>query len=252
MAHIHLENIHLHFMTRLHGQLALKDFLLRRITRKLINPLRQVRALDGVNLRVKTGEQLGVIGSNGAGKSTLLRLLAGIYPPTHGKRIVEGKIGSLFDISLGFEGEANGWENIAFRGYLQGETPASIHGRMQEIAEFSELGEHLDMPVRYYSSGMYVRLAFAIATSIDAEILLVDEVLAAGDLSFQAKACKRMEQLIGSVRLMVLASHDLSAVQRMCSRVIWMENGRIRQDGPAADVIAAYQEQSNNSVRAVA
>ncbi len=156
----------------------------------------EVRALEGINLRVGEGERLGIVGSNGAGKSTLLKLLAGIYPPTAGRREVRGRISSLFEISLGFEADATGWENIAYRGYLQGETPRSIRGKIKPIADFSELGKFLDMPVRYYSAGMMIRLAFSIATAVEPEILIIDEVLAAGDAAFQTKARDRMRNLI--------------------------------------------------------
>ena len=147
--------------------------------RQTVNPLRVVPALHDVSFVLRPGDRLGIIGRNGAGKSTLLKLLAGIYPPTSGRRHVEGRISSLFEIALGFEMEASGWENIMYRGYLQGETPRHIRAKIQPIAEFSELGEFLNMPVRYYSAGMMVRLAFSIATAIEPEILIVDEVLSA-------------------------------------------------------------------------
>src|SRR5207248_8000678 len=136
----------------------------------------EVRALHDVTLRAAQGDRVGIIGHNGAGKSTLLKVLAGIYPPTAGRRVVEGRISSLFDINLGFEAEATGWENIAYRSYLQGETPRTVRRKRDAIADFSELGNFLKMPVRYYSAGMMVRLAFSIATAIDPEILLIDEV----------------------------------------------------------------------------
>ncbi len=204
----------------------------------------EVRALQNVNLQLNEGERIGIIGHNGAGKSTLLRVLAGIYPPTSGKRIVEGKIASLFDISLGFEMEANGWENIAFRAYFQGETPRSLRGKLDKIAEFSELGDFLNMPLRYYSAGMLVRLAFSISTMIEPEILLVDEALGAGDMNFQRKARARIEQLLGHARLVVLVSHDLSSIEGLCDRVVWLDHGQIRLVGPARQVIAAYQQQA--------
>ena len=189
---------------------------------------------------MEQGERVGIIGHNGAGKSTLLKLLAGIYPPTSGTRRVSGRVSSLFDISLGFEPEANGWDNIRFRSYLQGETPRSVQPRMQTIADFSELGEFLDMPVRYYSSGMLVRLAFSVATAIEPEILIVDEVLSAGDHSFQAKAQQRMQALISHAQAVVVVSHDLSSLTKMCSRILWLDHGRIQMSGPAEEVISAY------------
>jgi ABC-type polysaccharide/polyol phosphate transport system ATPase subunit len=194
-----------------------------------------------VSLRVGEGERVGIIGHNGAGKSTLLKLLAGIYPPTTGSRTVVGRISSLFDITLGFEQDASGWENIYYRSYLQGETPQSVKSKVQEIAEFSELGEFLDMPVRYYSAGMMIRLAFAIATAIEPEILIVDEVLAVGDLAFQQKATQRIRAMMEQARLMVIVSHDLDRLRDLCSRIVWMDHGQVKMDGRPADTVAAYQ-----------
>src|SRR5262249_13620667 len=161
MARIELDQVDLTFRLRRHGRITLKEFLVRQMFRRSINPMIEVRALQDVNLRVREGERLGILGHNGAGKSTLLKVLAGIYPPTAGRRSVEGRISSLFDIALGFEPDATGWENISYRGYLQGETPRSIRSKVQAIADFSELGPFLDMPVRYYSAGMMIRLAFS-------------------------------------------------------------------------------------------
>src|SRR5437588_7539472 len=206
------------------------------------SPLMEVRALQEVSLRVEQGDRVGVIGHNGAGKSTLLKLLAGIYPPTEGRRVVVGRISSLFDISLGFEGEGSGWENIAYRSYLQGETPRSVRAKRAAIAEFSELGDFLNMPVRYYSAGMVLRLAFSIATAIDPEILLVDEVLSVGDLAFQHKARERMNEMMAKAHLMVVVSHDLTQLANLCNRAVWMDHGRIVRTGPTPEVIAAYQE----------
>jgi ABC-type polysaccharide/polyol phosphate transport system ATPase subunit len=197
--------------------------------------------LKQVSFKVEQGQRLGIIGHNGAGKSTLLRVLAGIYPPTGGQRIVEGRICSLFDLALGFEMEATGWENILYRGYLQRESPTSIREKQQEIADFSELGSALEMPVRYYSAGMMVRLAFSIATSIEPEILLLDEVLSAGDIAFQVKARRRMEELISRAHLMVLVSHDLQSLESLCDRVIWMNKGTVFMEGPPKATIQAYE-----------
>ena len=202
----------------------------------------EVNALRDINLDLQDGDRLGIIGHNGAGKSTLLKLMAGVYPPTNGKRLVEGSISSLFDIALGFESDASGWDNIRYRGYLQGETPSTIAKKLMEIAEFSELGKFLDMPVRYYSAGMMIRLAFSIASSIEPEILLIDEVLAAGDLSFQNKAKKRMKELMSQARLMVLISHDLDSMPTMCSKVAWLDHGRLASIGPALKVVEEYRQ----------
>jgi len=240
MARIELDNVSLTFTVRKQGRVSLKEFLVRGLFRPSVNPHIQVEALKDVSLRMGVGERLGVLGHNGAGKSTLLKVLAGIYPPTRGKRFVEGRISSLFDIALGFEPEATGWENIAYRGYLQGETPVSIQTKKQPIAEFSELGDFLNMPVRYYSAGMIVRLAFSIATAIKPEILLVDEVLSVGDMAFQHKARQRIHEMIGKAQLIVVVSHDLGSLAKLCSQAVWMDHGRIRQMGPVQQIIDAY------------
>lgn len=238
---IELNNIGLMFQVRKHGRISLKDFMVRRMFRSSVNPFMEIRALRDVSFRLTAGDRLGIIGHNGAGKSSLLKLLAGVYPPTEGKRTVQGRISSLFDISLGFEGDSSGWENIALRGYLQGETPVSIKAKMQQIAEFAELGEFLDMPVRYYSAGMHVRLAFSIATAIEPEILLIDEALSAGDLSFQQKARRRMTDMIAKAQIMVLVSHDMDAIASMCNQAIWLDHGAVRATGPVDQVIRAYR-----------
>jgi len=240
MACIDLENVSLTFRVRKQGRITLKEFLLRQMFRRSVNPVIEVRALQDINLQIHEGERVGVIGHNGAGKSTLLKLLAGIYPPTKGKRKVEGRISSLFDIALGFETDASGWENIYFRGYLQGETPKSVRDKMQPIADFSELGEFLNMPVRYYSAGMLVRLAFSISTAIEPEILLVDEVLGVGDLAFQNKARQRMRDMMANANLMVMVSHDLDSLCRICNLGVWMAHGKTVQIGPMAEVVQAY------------
>src|SRR5262249_51907335 len=240
MARIDLENVSLTFQIRQGGRITLKEFLIRNLFRRSLPPRVQVHALQDVSLQIREGQRVGVIGHNGAGKSTLLKVLAGIYPPTRGKRVVQGHISSLFDISLGFEQDANGWENIAYRGYLQGETPKSIKAKLQPIAEFSELGDFLDLPVRYYSAGMLVRLAFSIATAIDPEVLLIDEVLGVGDLAFQPKAGERMRAMMARARLIVVVSHDMTSLAALCDRIVWLDHGRVRQVGPADEVIAAY------------
>ena len=247
MTRISLDKVSLTFRMRQRRRLTLKEFLVRQMFRQSVNPLIKVHALAGVSLELREGDRLGVLGHNGAGKSTLLKMLAGIYPPTRGKRTVQGRISSLFDIALGFEGDATGLENIAYRGYLQGETARSVRAKLQAIADFSELGDFLKMPVRYYSSGMHVRLAFSIATAIEPEILLVDEMLSAGDMAFQDKARQRMRDMISKARLIVMVSHDLDALARLCERAIWMERGRVRLAGPVADIIAAYTESVRGS-----
>lgn len=240
MARIQLDHVSLTFKVRQQGRITLKEFLVRQMFRRSVNPFIKVRALQDVSLEFKEGERIGIIGHNGAGKSTLLKLLAGVYPPSRGQLTVEGRISSLFELSLGFEQDASGWENIFYRGYLQGETPKSVRSKMQGIAEFSELGDFLNMPVRYYSAGMLVRLAFSIATAIEPEILLVDEVLGAGDMAFQSKARQRMCDMMNRAQLIVMVSHDMDGLSKLCERGIWLDHGRVRRVGSIQDVIAGY------------
>jgi ABC-type polysaccharide/polyol phosphate transport system ATPase subunit len=242
MIRIELEHVDLTFRVRKGGRISLKEFLVRDVFRQSANPVIKVHALRDVSLQMKEGERIGIIGHNGAGKTTLLKLLAGIYPPTRGRRVVHGRVCSLFDMSLGFEQDATGWENIYYRGYLQGETPRSVGAKMEAIAEFSELGEFLAMPVRYYSVGMLLRLAFSIATEIDPEILLVDEVLSVGDMAFQDKARQRMRAMMAKAHLIVLVSHDLNSLASLCEHGVWMDHGSVRQIGPIAEIIDAYTQ----------
>lgn len=252
MATITCDQLSLTFRTRVRGSQTLKDLALNFFTRRPREPEPEVRALEDVSFEVNEGERLGILGPNGAGKSSLLRTLAGIYRPTSGTCQVQGKVCSLFNIALGFEPDASGWQNILYRGYLQRETPQSIRAKMQEIADFSELGDALDRPVRHYSSGMLVRLAFSIATSIEPEILLVDEVLSAGDLAFTEKARQRIHQLIRKARILVMVSHDLKAFTDFCDRAIWLDHGRIQADGAVDEVVAAYQGRTATGCRQLA
>jgi ABC-type polysaccharide/polyol phosphate transport system ATPase subunit len=242
MARIDLDHVSLTFRVKGH-RLTLKEHFINRLLRRarLQAPM-LVHALDDVSLRIGPGERVGIVGHNGAGKSTMLKLLAGIYPPTAGRRTVEGQISSLFDIALGFEMEGTGWENIVYRGYLQGETPASIRAKIKDIAGFTELGDSLTRPVRHYSAGMLVRLAFAIATAVEPEVLLIDEVLSVGDMAFQEKARARMREMMARAELIVMVSHDLEALRKFCRRGVWMDHGKVRLDGPMSEVIRAYAE----------
>lgn len=241
MVEIDLDQVSLDFKVRRYKRLALKEFLVRGMFSKAANPILDVKALDNITLHVGEGERLGIVGPNGAGKSTLLKMLAGIYPPTSGRRTVRGRISSLFDITLGFELDASGWENIYYRGYLQGETPQTIKPKVDSIAEFAELGEFLEMPVRYYSAGMMIRLAFAIATAIEPEILIVDEVLSVGDLAFQQKAAARIREMMAQARLMVMVSHDLQSLRQLSTKVVWLHAGHIVTMGDPKMTIGAYQ-----------
>jgi ABC-type polysaccharide/polyol phosphate transport system ATPase subunit len=250
MAKIELEHVGLTFRIRKGGRVGLKEFLVSGLLRKKENPYMEVQALRDVCLSITDGQRVGIIGHNGAGKSTLIRLIAGVYPPSSGVYRVEGKISSLMDIGLGIEPTASGWNNIAYRCYLQGDTPKEVEAKRPDIAAFSELGEFLHMPIRFYSSGMYVRFAFAVATAIEPEILLLDEVFGAGDLSFQEKARKRMHQLVDKARILVFVSHDLEMIGKLCDRVIWMDKGTVLRDGKTREIISQYKEQQLQSPQA--
>jgi lipopolysaccharide transport system ATP-binding protein len=199
-----------------------------------------VKALDDLSFTFGKGDRVGLIGHNGSGKTTLLRVLSGVYAPTRGELLVQGRVASLLDVSLGLDQDASGFENIYLRGILDGLTPKAIKARTDEIVDFCELGEYLDLPIRIYSSGMMLRLAFAIATSIEADILIMDEWLSVGDASFKAKAAQRLESIIGKASILVLASHNPELIDRVCNRTIRLEHGRIVDDvrNGAADGIA--------------
>jgi lipopolysaccharide transport system ATP-binding protein len=199
-----------------------------------------VRALENLSFTLKDGDRVGLLGHNGAGKSTLLRLLSGVYEPSSGSARIDGEIGTLIDISLGTDAEATGRENIYLRGGLLGMTRSEITSRMDDIIEFSELGEFIDMPLRTYSSGMHLRLAFAVSTIVRPEILLMDEWLSVGDENFKHKAEMRMTELVQSTNILVLASHSRHLLLHTCNRIIWLEHGRIHMDGDPHTVAAAY------------
>lgn len=204
-----------------------------------------VRALDHINLHLRDGDRVGLIGGNGAGKSTLLRVLAGIYPPTAGSLITVGRTVPLLDISTGMDDQSTGYENIRLRGLLLGMTHAEIKKNTEEIAAFSELDKYLHLPIRTYSSGMRVRLAFAISTAVDADILLLDEVVGVGDAAFIHKANQRMLDLQNRAKIVVIASHANSVIRAVCNKVIWLEGGRIEQVGPVEEVTRNYHNKKS-------
>jgi ABC-2 type transport system ATP-binding protein/lipopolysaccharide transport system ATP-binding protein len=200
-----------------------------------------VKALENVDVRFESGDRIGLIGHNGAGKSTLLRLMARIYAPTMGSVISEGKIVPLLDISLGMDENSTGLQNIRLRGLLLGMSDAEIKEKTPGIIEFCELGDYLDLPLRTYSSGMRVRLAFAVSTAVDAEILLLDEVMGVGDASFMQKAKSRLEDLHSRAEIVVLAMHSNTEIRRVCNKALWMERGHVKAFGPVEEVVSAYE-----------
>lgn len=239
--YIKMENVNLYYPSTLYNATTLKQelFSLLKLQKRKEN-LDDVHALRNLNIEIHEGERVGIIGHNGAGKSTLLRALAGVYPIKSGEITVRGEIRSMFDLTLGFDMDSTGRENIMNRGLMLGSTPAEVRAKEQDIIEFAELGEFIDYPIRAYSSGMLVRLAFSISTSVKGEVLLVDEVLSAGDANFQKKARQRMMNVMDSAKILVLVLHDMSTIQEVCNRVIWLEKGQVVADGKPIDVVKRY------------
>ena len=199
-----------------------------------------VQSLSHINLEIQNNERVGLLGHNGAGKSTLLRVLGGVYSPTSGRATIQGKVWSLIDISLGIDPEATGIENIFLRGALLGISRKYIEKELSNIIDFSELGQFVEMPVRTYSTGMHMRLAFAVSTMIRPDILLMDEWLSVGDQGFQSKAEKKLSELVSRSNILVLATHSRELVMRCCDRAIWLEHGSLVMDGNAEEVCNAY------------
>jgi lipopolysaccharide transport system ATP-binding protein len=197
-------------------------------------------ALRGVSLQIEPGEVVGIIGRNGAGKSTMLKLLSRITVPTEGRILINGRVGSLLEVGTGFHQELTGRENIFLNGAILGMSRAEVRRKFDEIVAFGEVEEFLDTPVKRYSSGMYVRLAFAVAAHLEPEILIVDEVLAVGDGAFQKKCLNKMGSFASSGRTVLFVSHSMEAVRDLCQRGIWMKDGQVHQDGPVEETIAAY------------
>jgi len=199
-----------------------------------------VEALRNVSMEFRTGDRVALIGNNGAGKTTLLRVMAGIYEPVTGVVKSRGRISPMFDISLGIDGDISGYDNIRLRGLILGLPAREIEERMADIAEFTELGDYLDIPVRTYSSGMMTRLTFAVATCFSPEILLMDEWIVAGDAAFLAKAQHRVEAFVEQAGILVLASHSTEICRRWCNKAVWMERGEVKMAADISAVLDSY------------
>ena len=246
MARVVLDGVRIDFPIYGTRQRTLRKAIYERATGGVIQHLGSknnvsVQALTDISLELNEGDRLGLIGHNGSGKSTLLKAIAGIYEPVRGSLLVEGRVTPLFDRMPGLEMEDTGYENILTAGLLLGMSREDIDEKIPEIAAFCELGEYLSLPMRTYSTGMVARLGFAVATSIDPDVLLLDEGLGAGDLSFAEKVAKRMEEFIGRSRILVLATHSEDLMTSICNKAALLQQGRLISMGPVQQIVELYQ-----------
>jgi ABC-type polysaccharide/polyol phosphate transport system ATPase subunit len=240
---IELNDVSLRFVRYTDKQYSLKravlDLLLRRESPA---PVSEFWALRHITLTIGAGDRVGVVGGNGAGKSTLLRLLAKIYPPTAGRVTIRGSVAPLIEMGAGFNLELSGHDNILLNGAMLGFKRRDMISMVDRIHEFTGLREFAEMPLKYYSSGMYMRLAFAIATEVNPDILLVDESLGVGDAAFQEKAKARIRSLLDRTQVVILVSHDLESLRQLCTRGLWIQHGRLVADGPINEIVDRYLE----------
>lgn len=240
---ISLENVSVRFRIYHNPNPSLKDLFVNRLKQQADHDAySEFFALNNVTLAIKPGDRLGLVGLNGAGKSTLLKTIAGIYPPHQGKLQVNGRITPLMELGAGFNPEQTGRQNIYLYGALLGYSPDEMKAKQEAIIEFSELQEFMDMPVKYFSSGMYGRLAFSIATITDPEILLIDEVFATGDGHFVQKSSQRIEHMVAKTRIVVLVTHNMDQIRRLCNRVVLLERGQVINDGHPKEIMAQYEK----------
>ena len=239
MSMIEVNNVSMRFNMAKEKHESLKEYFLAAVQGKL--QFEEFYALRDVSLKVEKGEFYGLIGLNGSGKSTLLKVIAGVYKPSMGSVTVNGSIAPLIELGAGFDMDLTARENIYLNGTVLGLTPKYIDSKFDEIVEFSELRDFLDVPLKNYSSGMVSRIAFSIATITKPEILIADEILSVGDFMFQEKCEKRMEELMSGGTTVILVSHSIDQIERMCDRVTWLEKGRVRMTGTTAEVCAAYK-----------
>ena len=244
-AELHLENVSVSFPIYHGGSRSLKKSLLFRGSAGQLGSDASdritVEALRNVSLRFNSGDRVALIGNNGAGKTTLLRVMAGVYEPVSGVVTTRGRISPMFDISLGIDGEMSGYDNIRMRGLILGLSAREIGDRVSDIADFTDLKDYLELPVRTYSSGMMTRLTFAVATCFSPEILLMDEWIVAGDAAFLAKAQHRIESFVNRAGILVLASHSNEICRQWCNKALWMERGGVKMFGDIESVLGEYE-----------
>jgi homopolymeric O-antigen transport system ATP-binding protein len=241
-AAIRLEKVTLRYRIPRERIGSLKEYTIRRLKRQVAYD--DFEALHAIDLSVVAGERVGLIGRNGAGKSTLFRVISRVLPPAEGRVYVAGRIAPILELGLGFHGELTGRENVMLQGALLGFSRAETRRRLDRIVAWAELQEFIDAPIRTFSTGMAARLAFAVATDVDPDILLVDEALSVGDEKFQRKCHERMEGLVARGKTFMLVSHSLDQIRGNCDRVVWLHHGRIVLDGPADAVAEAYHQWS--------
>jgi len=248
---ITLADVHLRFRMYSTRNRSLKEVVVNTLARRRYGkPFTEINALRGVSLHVPHGERLGIVGDNGAGKSTMLKVISRIYPPTSGTVRYQGFLVPLLEVGIGFNMELSGLENIFLTGAIMGFSRREMERRVDSILSFSEMRDFADTPVKYYSSGMAQRLAFSIATDIEPEILLLDEVFSVGDIHWVEKAKSRMQALIDRSGILVLVSHDMKLIERYCTRAIWLHGGRIAADGKPAEIIERYRDSTTSGVSA--
>lgn len=235
---IQLKNISMQFRLTDDRIMSLKEFVTRKLRGKISH--KEFWALKQVSFDVYKGEVVGIIGRNGSGKSTLLKVISGILKPTQGSVMCYGNIVPMLELGSGFDPDLTGRENIYLNGAILGYSEEFLKERYQEILEFSELGEFIDVPIRNYSSGMMMRLAFSVATVVNPQILIVDEILAVGDEAFQAKSRARMMELMSGGTTVLFVSHNLSQIREMCDRVVWLDHGSVKMIGETEGVCDAY------------
>jgi ABC-type polysaccharide/polyol phosphate transport system ATPase subunit len=250
---IELDDVTLRFRVYSTRGRSIKEAVVNALTRRSYGkPSAEVTALRNITLRIDHGQRVGIVGDNGAGKSSLLKVIARIYPPTSGRVKRQGFLVPLLEVGIGFNGELSGLENIYLTGAIMGFSRREMARKVGPILEFSELAEFANTPVKYYSSGMHSRLAFSVATEIDPEILLLDEVFSVGDIHWVEKARARMKALIDRSRILVLVSHQMDLVEQYCNRCLWIRGGSIEMDAEPAAVVAAYRDSAAAATAAAA
>lgn len=235
---IDVNNVTMDFRIQNENIKSIKEYLISLIRGKV--SYSEFRALEDVNFHVEKGQVCGIIGRNGAGKSTLLKIIAGVLSPTKGNVKVNGNIAPMLELGAGFDQDLSARENIYLNGAILGYSKEFLDEKYQQIVDFSELHEFMDNPIRTYSSGMMIRLAFSIATIVEPEVLIVDEILSVGDASFAEKSGKRMRELMSGGTTVLMVSHVLAQIREMCDRVIWLDHGKIKMDGDPDEVCDAY------------